>query len=222
LIDFGNMTGNTNGRIYYANYLDGKEYIKDKGVAVYSADEISSPFYLGNSISLEILPNAYYDDSSRSGDHSVLVMLTQDTNHFLFMSDATSEEQQYLLDNYSLPKADLLIAPNYGSADSVNKDFLAKVQPTVCLVSCSAGEEASDLRPFYRFPSNTFTRAIGKYTSKVYLPSYTKDDGTYAKLNGNITASYSPTLSLKMTFETSDTLLKDSDWFASTTRAWPS
>lgn len=221
LIDFGTMTGNTNGRVYYANYLAGKEYLKNKGATISPASNSMSSFDLGNSTSLEILPNQFYGDTTSSGDHSVIAMIRQSTNHYMFMSDATSTEQQYLLDNYSLSKADLLIAPNYGSAASVNKDFLASVNPTVCIVSCCAGEVSSDTRPFYRFPSNIFTKAIGKYTSKVYVPSYTKDDGNYAKLNGNITASYSSTLSLQLSFETANTLLKDSDWFISTTRDWP-
>lgn len=81
-------------------------------------------------------PVKSYDDSNNA---SLVLLLQNGENSFLFTGDAGEEAEQDMLDSGADVKADVYQAGHHGSKTSTSEEFLDAVNPTAVVVSCEEG-----------------------------------------------------------------------------------
>ena len=89
-----------------------------------------------NMSSLQIFPPR--EKYENLNNYSIVSKLTHNENTFLFMGDAEKEVEQNLLKQNINLNSKVLLAGHHGSNTSSNKDFLEKVNPQLCVISCGA------------------------------------------------------------------------------------
>ncbi len=210
IIDFPKTTKNTN--IY-------KEYValRDKQVAAgavhYTALECwnnengaQRTYELGNDITLQILYQKYYEESTTNeNNNSVCVLLSHGDDHYLFTGDLETSGEKSLLENNTLPQCKVFKAGHHGSNTSNTAELMAVIQPEIVVANCVAGDQ-------YAFPHQEFIDNVAPYTSQVYIPAAIWDGGL-KKLNGNIVVS-SKKGAITVECTNNNTLFKDTPWFA--------
>ena len=76
--------------------------------------------------------NASFSDENDSS----LVLLGVINNYiFLFMGDASINTEKYILNNYDLPKIDVLKVGHHGSKTSTSKEFINTINPKYSIIS---------------------------------------------------------------------------------------
>lgn len=118
------------------NYLSWLKLIKEKGIKLVIVDR-QQKINLGQGAWLEII----YPDKSLAGqtveklnNSSIVIKLTYNKNSFLFVGDAETEEEQYLIDLGRDLSADVLKVGHHGSKDATSENFLAKVKPKIAVI----------------------------------------------------------------------------------------
>ncbi len=174
-------------------------------------------YQLTQNISLEILYNYYYENtSSDENEYSVCVMLKHGDRNFLFTGDLEEDGERRLTEFYDLPEVILYKAGHHGSKTSSSEVFLAEIKPQISVVSCVAGTpEYTDIK-INQFPTQAYIDRISLYTKRVFAPyqvDANTEDGYYFKeLNGNIVVkSHQDKVEVLCSKEA--TLLKDTEWF---------
>lgn len=119
-----------------------KENFEIKNIYDYNA---TFPIRIGN---IEINNLNTYQEAFDENDKSLVLDLNFKDNRFLFMGDATTKVENYLVENYDL-KADFLKLGHHGSNSSSSLEFLKEVDPEVAIISCgknnSYGHPDSDV-----------------------------------------------------------------------------
>ncbi len=119
-----------------------KENFEIKNIYDYNA---TFPIRIGN---IEINNLNTYQEAFDENDKSLVLDLNFKDNRFLFMGDATTKVENYLVKNYDL-KADFLKLGHHGSNSSSSLEFLKEVDPEVGIISCgknnSYGHPDSDV-----------------------------------------------------------------------------
>ena len=162
---------------------------------------------IADGITMEVLYQKFYEN--KSGDennYSVCVLFTQGDNHYLFTGDLEEAGEKSLVEsNPNLPEVELYKAGHHGSATSSNTVLLNKIKPKVVVASCAAGDQ-------YKFPTQEFINRVAPFTDKVYVTGM-KTSGYGTGINGDVVFSC---VNNQITIQCSlsDTLLKDSAWFA--------
>lgn len=90
---------------------------------------------LGTETFLEVLWPADWDRTMSSNDHSMVLMLHHAGNRVLFTGDIENKAMRALMRFPEQIRADLLIAPHHGSAESETKQFLETVKAKQILAS---------------------------------------------------------------------------------------
>lgn len=90
---------------------------------------------LGTNTLLEVLWPGGWDRTMSSNDHSLVLMLHHSGNRVLFTGDIENQAMRALMRFPEQIRADLLIAPHHGSAESETKRFLETVNPKQILAS---------------------------------------------------------------------------------------
>lgn len=208
------------------------DIVEDNGAKGYTVE-------LGKNLSMTLLYSYFYDHTSaevkgleekysRSGfsdqnDYSLSLLFTQGSRHFLFTGDSESYAEHSLVKYNDLPHVDLFKAGHHGSYTASGQELLSEVTPSLCVVTCCAGnsEYASD--PLHSFPAQEFLDRIAPFTDRVYVTTLGdfSDKSKYAPFNGNVVVSYSPDSEESLVFSHSDAKLKDSEWMK-TNRTMPS
>ena len=204
------------------------KYCEDKGTNVYTAAECWNEegdarrsFYLGEGISLNIIYNLYYfESSSDENDYSVCTMFTYNDHNFFFTGDLEEEGEEKLAEYYdgstpdkTLPHVDLFKAGHHGSKTSSNECLLEKITPDICAVCCCAG--ATEYTTNYNnvFPTQDFVTRIAKYTDRVYVTTlYNEKTGKFESMNGDIIISCNGA-GIGISASNNLTKLKDTEWF---------
>ena len=232
LIQFGG-TGTTSQ--IYKNYLEGVEYAKEQGTAVYTATECwyqtggaKRQYFLDkdNTLSMNILYNYYYEhETKEENDYSVCMLLTnvtdEGTYNYLFTGDLEEKGESYLVDNNSLPEVELFKGAHHGSYTASTEKLLKVIKPKAIAVCCCAGSTEYTSNPQNTFPAQAFIDRVSKYTDKIYVTTVVDIiDGKEAakSMNGNIVFYYSD--KWKLYCSVNDTILKDTEWFKAN-RVWP-
>ena len=174
-------------------------------------------YQLADSVTMEILYNDYYVESSTDeNNYSVCVQFTHGDRKFLFTGDLEKEGEQKLVAKNNLGQVELYKAGHHASKTSSTNALLNVIKPKVCVVTCSAGYNEYDALHENVFPTQAFIDRISVWTDKVYVttlgdPNFTGNE-SYVEMNGNVMV-YSDEESVKVECSNNNTLLKDTAWF---------
>ena len=235
IIDFPKTSKtNTGSNTLLGKYLLARDAEIDKGAVHYTALQCYNNtggaqrvYDLGNSITMEILYNYYYENTtSDENDYSVCVMFHQGDRNFLFTGDLEHNGEEKMVEYYSanhggLPHCVLYKGGHHGSKTSSTTALLNAITPEIVCVCCCAGTSEYTDTAANQFPTQEFIDRIAPHTFKVYATSVVDNyvdmdnwtnQGTVKSLNGNIVVTSSKR---EVTVECSNnnTYLKDTDWF---------
>ncbi len=242
LIRFDNVKSTTSTT---TTFLDAVDYCAETyGTAVYTASECydetdgaQRQYFLDDdkSVSINILYNYYYynTDTSDNNNHSVVTLLTQETDegrlNYLFTGDLEQEGEEKMVEYYKnvpedhrtgynvLPSnVELYKAGHHGSKTSSNACLMEVIQPKNVAVCCCCGSTEYTTTDANTFPTQAMISNVAPYTENIYVTSLAvfDEDGSYdcASMNGNIVFYYSG--GLKLYCSNNYTKLKDTEWFA--------
>lgn len=190
-----NLNTSAGNKTLYAEYLDGVEYIRNKGTNVYTASECydekngaKRQFFLDekHTVSINILYNYfYYYTSSDENNYSVVTLLTQELEsgdkHYLFTGDLEKEGENKLVEYYSavpaeyrteyniLPQVELYKAGHHGSRTSSSMALLNVIKPKNIAVCCCCGAPEYTKINDNTFPTQEMIDNVGKFTDKIYV-----------------------------------------------------
>lgn len=229
IIDFPrtNKTGSAETNTLKKYYKERDKKVKN-GAKHYNAlqcynntDGGQRTYQLTDSISLNILYNYYYENSSPDeNNYSVCFQIEDGNNKYLFTGDLEKDGEEKLVKNNQLDKVKLFKAGHHGSKTSSNDVLLEVIQPEICVVTCCAGSVEYTQNLENTFPTQLFIDRISKWTDKVYVTTVGTigknekgkwEDVSYTSFNGNIVVRFKkgiPTVQCS----NNNTLLKDSDW----------
>jgi len=236
IIDFAQVTKDRPEKTTYKNYLAEREDEIKAGATHYTAlqcweqtDGAKRSYTLSDSITMEIMYNYYYENvSTDENNHSVCLMFSHGSRKFMFTGDLEYDGEQKLVDYYGdkLPKVDLFKAGHHGSKTSSNDFLMARIEPTICVVSCCAGYNEFGANPENIFPSQPFINNISPYTDEVYVTRVVDESATdgYSNLNGDIIVISKASEKVYVEASAVDTpiKLKDTAWYKAnrTASAW--
>lgn len=175
-----------------------------------------------NNISLEILYNYYYENNASSeNDYSVCCMLNHGDRHFLFTGDLEERGEEYLVQYNELPQVTVYKAGHHGSKTSSTDALLSVIQPEIVCVCCCAGSSEYTSTPENQFPTQQFIDNVARYTKYIYVTTLCVDyeNDQFTSFNGNIVIVAGDELGVNCS--NNNTILKESEWFASSGRTWP-
>ena len=166
---------------------------------------------------MEILYNYYYEHpSDKENNYSVCLLFRHGDKQFLFTGDLEKKGEEYLAEKYNFTQVDLFKAGHHGSITSSNEVLLNEIQPAICVVTCSAGENTYGAAQENIFPSQEFINRISEWTESVYVTTLGDDDFTgdkdFMDMNGNVIIS-STEKGIQVICSNNSTLLKDTEWF---------
>lgn len=130
--------------------------LSDKNMKISKAD-FGEKIDLGDSILTLYPPQTEYDDLN---NYSIVAKLTHGNNSFLFTGDAEKESEKYLIANNADIKCDVLKVGHHGSSSSSTKAFLDVVNPSMCIISCGAGNR-------YNHPNDSVVERLQGYTDTI-------------------------------------------------------
>lgn len=116
---------------------------------------------LGDGVRAEILhpkQGAKYEDLN---DHSIVIRITYKQFSALLTADATQVAEEDILDSGVDVRAQVLQVGHHGSQSATSPRWLAAVQPSVAVISCSK-------RSRYGFPSKKVTQRLDSFGVKTY------------------------------------------------------
>lgn len=175
------------------------------------------PISLGTDIEMEILWNKFYfEQSSDENNHSVVTRFRVKDRYYLLTGDLEKEGETAFVEHYKNDnmRVDFYKAAHHGSKTSSNENFLNLIQPSICAVSCSAGNSEYTANYLNVFPTQDFVTRIKKYTTQVYVTSNGMGDKEEA-MNGNIIiSSNGENTGVASTNDQNELKeLKDTEWF---------
>jgi len=232
IIDFGTATkyerNSATHTQVYDNYVnarqkeideDGANYI---AVSDYKKDDFQKTIDLGNGISIEILDNYYYYNStSNENNYSVCLLIKQGGVNVLLTGDLEGEGEEKLVANNTLPVCDLFKAAHHGSYTGSTDALLNVIQPKNVVFTCVAGSTEYTTNLNNTFPAQATIDRVAKHTKNCFVTSVCNNSKTdlaakkydkFSSLNGDIIfSSNSSGYEIKCT--NNNTLLKDTSWF---------
>lgn len=223
--------------VIYQEYVEAREEAVGNGTLWKTAEQLfdekgsfSYKVSLGKNLTMELLYSFFYDHTSAQvdqlesaykrssfsdqNDYSLSILFTQGSRHFLFTGDGEEYSEHSLVKFNSLPHVDLFKAGHHGSYTASGSELLSAITPSMCVVTCCAGnkEYASDAN--HSFPAQEFIDRIALYTDRVYVTTLGswEDKSHHEAFNGNIVCAYSSESQEDVTFSNNDLKLKDSPW----------
>ena len=150
----------------YYNFV---KYTEKHGVEI-QRPEIGQEFELG-SAKVEILST----NIGSKNEASIVTKITFGNNTFLFMGDAGFEVENYLLENYSNLKCDLIKIGHHGSDSSTSQQFISKVSPEYAIISVGENNYG---HPADIVLSNLKNTNVKLFRTDMQGDIYCKSDGT--------------------------------------------
>lgn len=222
IIDFSFTTKTTS---MYNNYVEKRDaLVSNNKTKHFTAKDYfdenqqsKGPISLGTDIEMEILWNKFYfEQSSDENNHSVITRFRVKDRYYLLTGDLEKEGETAFVEHYKNDnmRVDFYKAAHHGSKTSSNENFLNLIQPSICAVSCSAGNSEYTANYLNVFPTQDFVTRIKKYTTQVYVTSNGMGDKEEA-MNGNIIiSSNGENTGVASTNDQNELKeLKDTEWF---------
>ncbi|MBQ4557844.1 MAG: MBL fold metallo-hydrolase [Clostridia bacterium] len=181
----------------YQRYLLEREAEVAAGAVRYSAlqcynnqDGAQRVYYLDTNgeVTLNILYNYYYENyTSNENNYSVVCMLKDGDNEFLFTGDLEGEGEELLSSSGQLGQVDVFKAGHHGSNTATTDALLAVINPEIiCITTCMGRAEYTDDIDVI-FPGKRVCDSIKNYTDKIYVTTeYDPETEEGKSFNGNI------------------------------------
>ena len=209
----------------YGKYLAAREYAISKGTTWFTAKELwdnnNASFELADGITMDILYNYYYfNTSTDENNYSVISMFNYNDHHFLLTGDLEKDGEEKFVAHYNniaanpnLPHCDLFKGGHHGSYTASNEVLLNAITPDICCVCCCAGATEYTANYKTQFPAQDFINRIAKHTARVYVTTmFDEVNKTNVSMNGNIIVSFNGT-TVGLKASNNLTKLKDTAWF---------
>ena len=130
------------------------------------APNVGEKYTLGDATFEILAPNS--SDYEDANNYSIVIKLIYGSKSFLFMGDAEDvSEREILSHNFDI-KCDVLKLGHHGSYSSTTDEFLDKVNPEACIISCGMNNS-------YKHPSKVTMQKLKKRQIPVYR---TDESGT--------------------------------------------
>jgi beta-lactamase superfamily II metal-dependent hydrolase len=221
LIDFARANATST---IYSNYQTARTYAVSQGAKHFTAlqcwnnegNGASRSYDLGQGLTMKILYNYYYENSSSDeNNYSVCVLFTQGSKNFLMTGDLEADGEARLVANNTLPEVELYKGGHHGSYTANTDALLSVIQPKlVCICACVGNSEYASTND-HSFPAQESVNRIAPYTDRVYCTTL----GTWGSstahepMNGNIVVHYDSSSTESLSFSNNSTKLKDTAWF---------
>lgn len=107
-------------------------------------------------------------EATDDNDLSVVTKLTYGNSSFLFMGDASAQEESDLIDCSAAIESDIIKIGHHGSKSSSSWDFIRRAAPKAAVISCGLNND-------YAHPSSTVLNTLKSIDCKYYR---TDEQGT--------------------------------------------
>ena len=132
--------------------------VSDSGAEV-TAAEPGVTFTLGEAVVRVIAPVLKTAESLN--DMSAVVTVTYGETSAILTGDASFAEEMQIISSGANIDCDLMKLGHHGSASATSEEFIEKVSPRYCVISCGAGND-------YGHPADSTLGRVSKYTDKIY------------------------------------------------------
>ena len=105
--------------------------------------------------------HTYINNSDDKNEQSIIILIQCKNRNILLMGDATVNNEQKLINNYQLPKIDILKVGHHGSRANSSKEFIKVIKPTISLISSGKNNK-------YRLHIYDVIDRLKTYGSKVF------------------------------------------------------
>jgi competence protein ComEC len=122
-----------------ASYLSLIQILRDRGVMLHPIHQ-GEEYRWDSGVTLRWLWPVHYEEGQRN-EVSLVGRLSWGSEDVLLTGDLPSEQERSLLQSHQTLEAEVLKVGHHGSKNSSDVDFLAAVQPKLCLIS--AGKDNS-------------------------------------------------------------------------------
>lgn len=114
--------------------------------------------------------DAEFDDLN---DYSVCARIDFGAVSWLFTGDLSGDGEKALIDSGMNIDVTALKVGHHGSSSSSTNAFLERVTPSLCVISCGAGNS-------YGHPSDSAMKRLGKYTDSIYRTDMSSTVSVYS------------------------------------------
>lgn len=138
-------------------YRDLMQALKDRNLS-YTTPAVGESFSLGAASFTILAPNKEYSDPNNT---SIVLLLKNGENSFLFSGDAQEQAEKDILENGISIDCDVFKVGHHGSKHSNSKDFLSAMAPDWAVISC--GENNSYGHPDAEVLNNLRSMGVKVY-----------------------------------------------------------
>lgn len=141
-------------------YKEIKKELKNKKLKnkpLYTGDGLS----IGKDVKLQILSPQKNKTYSDTNEYSIVARLLYKEVSFLFMADATMENEIAIINDFDDIRADVLKLGHHGSSTSTSDYFLGKVNPSIGVISCGKNNK-------YGHPHKEVMNLLEKYNIMIF------------------------------------------------------
>ena len=141
-------------------YKEIKQELKNKKLKnkpLYTGDGLS----VGKDVKLQILSPQKNRTYSDTNEYSIVARLSYKEVSFLFMADATMENEIAIINDFDDIRADVLKLGHHGSSTSTSDYFLGKVNPSIGVISCGKNNK-------YGHPHKEVMNLLEKYNIMIF------------------------------------------------------
>ena len=141
-------------------YKEIKKELKNKKLKnkpLYTGDGLS----IGKDVKLQILSPQKNKTYSDTNEYSIVARLLYKEVSFLFMADATMENEIAIINDFDDIRADVLKLGHHGSSTSTSDYFLGKVNPSIGVISCGKNNK-------YGHPHKEVMNLLEKYNIIIF------------------------------------------------------
>ncbi|NWO25815.1 MBL fold metallo-hydrolase [Peptostreptococcaceae bacterium oral taxon 081] len=141
-------------------YREIKKELKNKKLKnkpLYTGDGLS----IGKDVKLQILSPQKNRTYSDTNEYSIVARLLYKEVSFLFMADATMENEIAIINDFDDISSDVLKLGHHGSSTSTSDYFLGKVNPSIGVISCGKNNK-------YGHPHKEVRNLLEKYNIMIF------------------------------------------------------
>lgn len=124
----------------------------------YTTPDSGSRYLLGSAVITVLAPVKEYDNPN---DSSIVLMIQNGDNKFLFTGDAGEEAENDILDTGMDISADVYHAGHHGSKTSSSRELIGAVSPDYAVISCAEGN-------YYGLPDSETLNSFRAWGVKVF------------------------------------------------------
>ncbi len=103
-------------------------------------------------------------DSTNENEDSLITYIRIKDRNILLTGDAGEESENHLLQEYNLPKMDILKVGHHGSKNSSSEQFIKKIKPKYALISAG-------IKNRFHHPHQETLENLKKYHSNIFTTS---------------------------------------------------